>query len=87
MKVTGWVPNVQLGLAFFPKELSVVPKTWARTLGPVAYESVHDHGGHFAAWEHPEEIGKDLKTMFGKKGPCFGIVKGASGYEKSSSRL
>lgn len=29
----GWVPRVKLGLAFFPKELSVPPKTWARTLG------------------------------------------------------
>lgn len=28
-----WVPDVKLGLAWFPKELSVPPKTWGRTLG------------------------------------------------------
>jgi hypothetical protein len=82
-----WVPSVKLGLAFFPKELTVVPKTWARTLGPVAYESFNDHGGHFAAWEHPEVIAGDLKAMFAKGGPCYGIVKGASGYEETRARL
>jgi hypothetical protein len=78
---------VKLGLAFFPKELTVIPKTWARTLGPVAYESVSDHGGHFAAWERPDVIAGDLKAMFGKNGPCYGIVKGANGYDGPSARL
>jgi hypothetical protein len=72
---------VKLGLAYFPREITVVPKTWARTLGPVAYESIKSRGGHFAAWEQPDEIAGDLKKMFGKKGPCFSIVKGANGYE------
>jgi len=34
-----WI-NIPLDLAFFPKDLNIVPKTWARTLGPVMYESV-----------------------------------------------
>jgi hypothetical protein len=86
-RVHTWIPHVKLGLAHFPRELSIMPSTWARTLGPVAHESINEHGGHFAAWEEPEIIAKDLQTMFMKDGPCYGIVKGASGYERAGSRL
>jgi pimeloyl-ACP methyl ester carboxylesterase len=79
--VTRWIPKVKLGLAYFPKELSVIPKTWGRTLGPVAYESDNDSGGHFAAWEKPEVVARDLRAMFGKNGGCYGIVKGRTGYD------
>lgn len=78
--VSHWIPRVKLGLAFFPKELTVLPRSWARTLGPVAYESHNDAGGHFAAFEKPQVIARDLKAMFGKNGPCYKIVKGRSGY-------
>jgi hypothetical protein len=84
--LSDWIPHVKLGLAFFPRELVVVPQTWARTLGPVVYESIKPRGGHFAAWEKPEEIAGDLIKMFGKRGPCFGIVKGADGY-RSGAKL
>jgi hypothetical protein len=79
--IIGWVPKVKLGLAYFPKELSVLPKTWGRTLGPVAYESENDAGGHFAAWEKPEIVARDLRAMFAKRGPLYGLVKGRSGYD------
>lgn len=46
----------------------------ARTLGPVVYESRKARGGHFAAWEIPEEIVKDLRSMFGKQGKCYRIT-------------
>ncbi|KAK8216245.1 Alpha/Beta hydrolase protein [Phyllosticta capitalensis] len=85
-KLSEWIPKVKLGVAHFPKELSVVPRSWARTLGPVVHESVHDAGGHFAAWERPEDIARDLQTMFQKSGPCFNIVKGCSGYDDSHPR-
>lgn len=75
-----WIPHVKLGLAHFPKELTPVPSTWARTLGPVAHESVHKRGGHFAAHERPDAIAEDLRVMFKRGGPCYGIVKGCSGY-------
>ena len=78
-----WIPHVKLGLAYFPKELTVVPKTWGRTLGPVVYESEHESGGHFAAWEKPEAIVGDLNKMFGKGGVAHGVVKGKSGYLRS----
>lgn len=83
----GWIPNVKLGLTHFPQELRVLPKTWARGLGPIVYESENDSGGHFAAWEKPEVIVNDLRQMFGKDGGAFGVVKGKDGYEHVSSKL
>lgn len=76
----GWIPHVKLGIAHFPRDITVVPKTWAATLGPVVMQSEHPDGGHFAAWERPEAIVGDLRKMFEKGGPCFGVVPGKSGY-------
>ncbi|KAK4695688.1 hypothetical protein P7C71_g2113, partial [Lecanoromycetidae sp. Uapishka_2] len=77
-----YIPHVKLGLAYFPKELTVVPKTWGRTLGPVVYESDNESGGHFAAWERPEIIARDLREMFGKGGRVYKCVEGKDGYIK-----
>jgi len=82
-----WTPGVKLGLAYFPRELIPVPKTWGRTLGPVVFESEYDSGGHFAAHERPEAIVDDLRKMFGKKGGAYGVVKGKDGYDDPSARL
>lgn len=71
---------VKMGLAFNPKEIAVVPKTWARTLGPVVYESDNDKGGHFFAYERPGDLARDLRIMFGKEGGAFGVVEGKNGY-------
>ena len=71
-----YIPGVKLGLAHFPKEISCVPKTWGETLGEVVLQSEHDKGGHFAAWEVPEAIAKDLKDMFGPGGICEGLFTG-----------
>ena len=79
-RTRGWIPHVKLGMAHFPREIVVVPKTWANTLGPVVYHSEHDRGGHFAAWERPDVISSDLQIMFRKGGPCYGVVSGKSGY-------
>ena len=49
-------------------------------MGPVVYESDNDKGGHFAAWERPDAIEHDLKKMFGKGGPCYGVIEGKTGY-------
>lgn len=76
-----WIGGgVKLGLAHFPKELAVVPRIWGRTLGDVVFERDYDSGGHFAAWENPEAVVRDLREMFAKQGPCARIVKGKSGY-------
>lgn len=79
-RTESWIPHVKLGLTYFPKELTVVPKSWGRTMGPVVYESENESGGHFAAWEKPEAIVNDLHKMFGKGGGAYGVVKGKVGY-------
>lgn len=73
-RTSQWIGKVQLGLCHSPRELTVVPYSWARTLGPVAFESQKKRGGHFAAHEIPEEIVDDLRKMFGKGGPCYRIT-------------
>lgn len=76
-----YIPHVKLGVAHFPREISVVPHTWAATMGPVVQQTVHSRGGHFGAWEQPQAIASDLQKMFGRGGPCYGIVEGKSGSE------
>ncbi|KAH9943916.1 alpha/beta-hydrolase [Amylocystis lapponica] len=72
--------TIPLGLSYFPKELVRVPQAWARTLGNVVQESLHEHGGHFAAYERPEELSDDVRKMFAKGGPAHGVVPGKNGY-------
>ncbi|KAI0075138.1 alpha/beta-hydrolase [Panus rudis PR-1116 ss-1] len=71
------------GVSLFPKELTFAPSTWIQTLGNLVYEARHDKGGHFAAHEQPEVLADDLRKMFGKGGPAFGVVPGKSGYASS----
>jgi len=68
------------GISFFPKELFSAPKSWIRTIQNVVFVSEHQKGGHFAAYEQPEELVGDLRKMFGKGGPAFGVVKDFNGY-------
>lgn len=75
-----WIGGVKLGVAHFPMELGVVPRSWAHTLGPLVYEGESENGGHFAAWECPEKLVGMMRAMFERGGPCAGIVKGKSGY-------
>ncbi|KAK7193571.1 hypothetical protein DPSP01_000125 [Paraphaeosphaeria sporulosa] len=79
-RLSEWIGRVKLGLAHFPREITVVPRVWGKTLGNVVHESVNERGGHFAAWERPDVISKDLRDMFGKKGPLYNVVPGKSGY-------
>ncbi|KAJ7034254.1 Alpha/Beta hydrolase protein [Mycena alexandri] len=73
-------PAIPLGLSHFPKDIIVVPKSWSGQMGNVVYSKEHDSGGHFAAYERPVELVDDLREMFGKGGPAFGVVPGKSGY-------
>ena len=66
-----------------PKELSVLPAIWARTMGEVVYESFNESGGHFYATERPELLVRDLRKMFGKGGGAYKVVEGKSGYDDS----
>ncbi|KAH7324772.1 Alpha/Beta hydrolase protein [Stachybotrys elegans] len=58
---------VPLGLSFFPRDVIILPSSWAKTLGPVVFEKRHDEGGHFAAYERPELLARDVKAMFSQK--------------------
>jgi hypothetical protein len=53
-------------------------------LGPVVYEAENDSGGHFYATEKPDWLARDLRTMFGKGGGAYGVVKERSGYDDDS---
>lgn len=50
-------------------------------MGNVVYESEHANGGHFAAHEKPDALAADLRAMFGKCGPAFGVIPGSVGYD------
>ncbi|KAK7040716.1 hypothetical protein VNI00_009622 [Paramarasmius palmivorus] len=70
---------VPLGNSYFPKDLWVPPRSWINEKNLV-FESRHDSGGHFAAHEKPDELVDDLRKMFGRNGPAFGVVAGKDGY-------
>ncbi|KAI0633456.1 alpha/beta-hydrolase [Trametes polyzona] len=77
-----WVKwtSIPLGFSKFPKEIERAPNKWLRTLGNVVFESEHEQGGHFAAHERPEDLASDIRKMFGKGGPAYGVVSGKDGY-------
>jgi hypothetical protein len=72
--------NVPLGVTRFNEDTLLMPKLWNHTLGPIVFEAEHDSGGHFAAYERPDAIVQDLRSMFGKGGGAFGVVPGKDGY-------
>ena len=57
-----------------------IVRRWAHMVGKVVFESEHDAGGHFAAVEQPDKLAGDLRKMFGKGGPAYGVVSGKDGY-------
>lgn len=69
-----YVPTVPLGISYYPKDLFAVPSSWGKCLGPVVYESMHTHGGHFAAFEEPELFVGDLQSMFGDDGGAHSVA-------------
>ncbi|KXJ94773.1 microsomal epoxide hydrolase [Microdochium bolleyi] len=75
-----YTPGVKLGFSHFPMDLAVLPRSWFGTLGEVVFQREQESGGHFAAWERPEELVRDVREMFGKGGGAFGCVEGKNGY-------
>jgi hypothetical protein len=74
---------VKLPRQYVPRNPSTVDANqtsrWYKSPNLV-FESEHESGGHFAATETPEALVGDLRKMFGRGGPVFGIVKGKNGY-------
>jgi hypothetical protein len=48
---------------------------WARTTGNLQFYWRHDSGGHFTAWEKPEELVQDVRDFFGPKGGAAGVTR------------
>lgn len=69
-----YLAEVPLGMSMFPYDLVLPPSSWAHTLGPVVFLKRHEDGGHFAAYERPERLVEDLRTMFGKGGGAEKVV-------------
>ncbi|KAJ6534464.1 Alpha/Beta hydrolase protein [Mycena vulgaris] len=77
-------PTIPLGLSHFPQDVLVFPRRhvyfnpwrWTRGLGNIVFEGEHDSGGHFAAYEKPNELVDDLRKMFGKDGLHSGLCPG-----------
>jgi hypothetical protein len=67
--------DVKIGLAHFPRDVLSLPGYWGHVLGNIVYEKDHARGGHFAAWECPDDLVADLREMFGPKGGAKGSVK------------
>ncbi|KAG7093559.1 hypothetical protein E1B28_007229 [Marasmius oreades] len=88
--------TIPLGYSRFPKDLAVHPRSYVHILHHLlllltlccswiketnlVFESVHESGGHFAAHEKPIELVDDLRKMFGKNCPAFGVVAERNGY-------
>ncbi|RPB03532.1 alpha/beta-hydrolase [Choiromyces venosus 120613-1] len=56
--------NVPMGFSSFPKEIFMPPSDWANMLHPLKFYRKHNSGGHFAAWEKPEELMNDVRDFF-----------------------
>ncbi|KIK69954.1 hypothetical protein GYMLUDRAFT_34358 [Collybiopsis luxurians FD-317 M1] len=82
IQLPAYKPTIPLGISFFPKELFHAPRKFNHNLGKLVFQSEHSAGGHFAAHECPEELVGDLRRMFGKQGPAYGVVPGNNGYDK-----
>ncbi|KAL4262636.1 peptidase S33 family protein [Pleurotus pulmonarius] len=74
------LPKLPTGFSYFPQDIVRNPISWTFGARHVVYQKEHDKGGHFAAHERPDDLVGDLREMFGKKGPCFGVVPGKDGY-------
>ncbi|KAF5694111.1 epoxide hydrolase [Fusarium denticulatum] len=66
----GTLPLVEVPVAIsqFPYDLTYrMPLDWAKRGGYVLKRTVHDHGGHFAAYEVPDLLLHDIWSWFGDK--------------------
>jgi pimeloyl-ACP methyl ester carboxylesterase len=57
--------KIPVAVSAFPDELYQAPESWARQAFPnLIFYSRPAKGGHFAAWEQPETLSKDLRQAF-----------------------
>ena len=56
--------EVPSGVSAFPQEITMAPRCWAETKLNIVFWAEHDKGGHFAAWERPEEMVEDITKFY-----------------------
>jgi pimeloyl-ACP methyl ester carboxylesterase len=57
--------EIPVGVTVFPDELYPAPRSWAEKAYPkLIHFNVVDRGGHFAAWEQPELLSKEVRATF-----------------------
>jgi pimeloyl-ACP methyl ester carboxylesterase len=57
--------EIPVGVTVFPDELYPAPRTWAQQAYPqLIHFNVVDRGGHFAAWEQPDLLAKEVRAAF-----------------------
>jgi pimeloyl-ACP methyl ester carboxylesterase len=57
--------EIPVGVTVFPGELYPAPRSWAEKAYPkLIHFNVVDRGGHFAAWEQPELLSKEVRAAF-----------------------
>lgn len=60
--------DVPVAISQFPYDLTYhMPLDWAKRGGNVLKRTVHDHGGHFAAYEVPDLLLRDIWSWFGDR--------------------
>ncbi|TQV94859.1 hypothetical protein V2A60_005874 [Cordyceps javanica] len=73
-KSMGYIP-VPLGISSFPRDISPIPLSFCKSLGPIVFQMRHQEGGHFAAYERPEILVRDVQAMFGHGGGAYEIAE------------
>ena len=63
LKEMGYIA-VPTGVAIFPADIYITPKTWAEASYDIRHWTVMPKGGHFAALEEPELYLEDLQKFF-----------------------
>lgn len=57
--------KVPVVVSAFPEEICPIPKKWAeKAYSNLVYYNKHPKGAHFAAWEQPEALIRDMRTGF-----------------------
>jgi pimeloyl-ACP methyl ester carboxylesterase len=57
--------QIPVAVSAFAEEIYQAPKSWAEKAYPkLLFYNKHDKGGHFAAWEKPQEFTADLRAAF-----------------------
>ncbi|WP_240811011.1 epoxide hydrolase family protein [Streptomyces tendae] len=59
------IPTLPVAVTVFPGEIYRAPRSWGeKAFGNLVHWNEVDKGGHFAAWEQPELLSREIRTAF-----------------------